>query len=218
MDNTYTITQVAEELKVHDQTIRKWEEDFDIKIPRNSMGHRYYTEEHLQLLRAIKRLKDEGANIHVINKFLGRNNTFQELQEQSMDLITLDKTTVKEFKELIVKQYAELIIHTMQELKEDFQIQTSTIIEEQLKEQSKIYEQKLEELQKQSEKQIEILKQQKDMYAQMLKESQDQSEKQIEKIREQIECENQKLMAYLAETREADKKKSSLLKRIFGRD
>ena len=40
--------------------LRYWEEELDLKIGRTEMGHRYYTNDDIQLFRCIKKLKDEG--------------------------------------------------------------------------------------------------------------------------------------------------------------
>lgn len=112
----YTITQVAEILNLHGQTLRKWEKDFDLKIPRNTQGHRYYTKQEIDLFTTIQKMKEEGANKHVINKILNRSASAKEQKEQALELVTLDKLTGSEFKELMINQISELMIEKEREL------------------------------------------------------------------------------------------------------
>ena len=40
-----------------------WEEELELNIPRNELGHRYYREEEIQLLNCIKELKNKGFQL-----------------------------------------------------------------------------------------------------------------------------------------------------------
>ena len=54
----YIISDASKMLKVESHVLRYWEEELEIKIPRNEMGHRYYTEENIEgLLQSSKRSK-----------------------------------------------------------------------------------------------------------------------------------------------------------------
>ena len=44
----YMISDAANLLHMESHVLRYWEEELDLKIPRNEMGHRYYTKENLQ--------------------------------------------------------------------------------------------------------------------------------------------------------------------------
>ena len=54
MDNTYSISEVAEKLDLSDKTLRRWEEAGRFRSPRTLGGQRRYTIEDLQILDAIK--------------------------------------------------------------------------------------------------------------------------------------------------------------------
>ena len=43
MEQRYTVTQTAEILGVRASVLRYWEEELDLRIGRNELGHRYYT-------------------------------------------------------------------------------------------------------------------------------------------------------------------------------
>ena len=61
MGNTrFMISEAAKKVQVESHVLRYWEDELGIKIGRTEMGHRYYTEDDIQLFRCIKKLKNEG--------------------------------------------------------------------------------------------------------------------------------------------------------------
>ena len=56
----FMISEAAKQVDVESHVLRYWEEELDLKIGRTEMGHRYYTNDDIQLFRCIKKLKDEG--------------------------------------------------------------------------------------------------------------------------------------------------------------
>lgn len=61
MGNTrFMISEAAKKVQVESHVLRYWEDELDIKIGRTEMGHRYYTEDDIQLFCCIKKLKNEG--------------------------------------------------------------------------------------------------------------------------------------------------------------
>ncbi len=57
----FMISEAAKQVHVESHVLRYWEEELDLRIGRTEMGHRYYTEEDIQLFRCIKKLKNEGV-------------------------------------------------------------------------------------------------------------------------------------------------------------
>lgn len=62
----YMISDAARLVDVESHVLRYWEEELDIQIPRNEMGHRYYTDYYIQAFRKIKELKDQGFLLKAI--------------------------------------------------------------------------------------------------------------------------------------------------------
>lgn len=56
----FMISEAAKQVHVESHVLRYWEEELELVIGRTEMGHRYYTEDDIQLFCCIKRLKDEG--------------------------------------------------------------------------------------------------------------------------------------------------------------
>ena len=47
MEKRYFITDASKMVDVEAHVLRYWEEELMINIPRNEMGHRYYTDFHV---------------------------------------------------------------------------------------------------------------------------------------------------------------------------
>lgn len=56
----YMISEAAKKVQVESHVLRYWEEELALEIGRTDMGHRYYTEDDIQLFLCIQKLKNEG--------------------------------------------------------------------------------------------------------------------------------------------------------------
>jgi DNA-binding transcriptional MerR regulator len=73
--------------------LRYWEEELALKIPRDDLGHRYYTEVQLDIFRTIKDLKQKGYQLKEIKQWLEDMEKDSHL-EQEEEVVTpkeLDK-------------------------------------------------------------------------------------------------------------------------------
>jgi DNA-binding transcriptional MerR regulator len=66
----YIISDASKKIDVEQYTLRYWEEELNLDIQRNEMGHRYYREEDLEVFKAIKNLKDKGYQLRAIKMML----------------------------------------------------------------------------------------------------------------------------------------------------
>ena len=96
----YLISDASKKVDVEAHVLRYWEEELDLDIPRNEMGHRYYTDLHIRLFRQIKNLKEKGYQLKAIKHALtqvlekeGRMELSDEILERDMD------AALKEFRE-----------------------------------------------------------------------------------------------------------------------
>lgn len=69
-EKIYMISDAAKSVKVETHVLRYWEEELKLPVRRNEMGHRFYTQEDIQLLLRIKELKEEGLQLKAIRKVL----------------------------------------------------------------------------------------------------------------------------------------------------
>jgi len=58
----YMISEAEKRIAVNADKLEQWEDDFNLPIGRTEMGHRFYTEDDIQLLRCIKELKHQKIN------------------------------------------------------------------------------------------------------------------------------------------------------------
>lgn len=70
MEKGYMISDASKMVEVENHVLRYWEEELELPIPRNEMGHRYYRESDIKLLRSIKDLKEQGFQLRAIKKLL----------------------------------------------------------------------------------------------------------------------------------------------------
>ncbi len=172
-EKIYTIKDLSKITEIKITTIRKYEVDFDLKIPRNEMGHRVYSESEVQIYRKIKAMKERGAGTELIREIIVKSADVMEQKEKAMELITIDRLTGAELKEVMLSQIADI-----------------------LQERDKMYLDRIEKLEKKMEHELES---------------------QREKICDQMKSENEKLIKYIAISREEESKKDSFWERIFGR-
>ena len=50
----YMISDAAALVNVESHVLRYWEEELELTVPRNEMGHRYYTKENIEQFLKIK--------------------------------------------------------------------------------------------------------------------------------------------------------------------
>ncbi|MBQ8663188.1 MAG: MerR family transcriptional regulator [Eubacterium sp.] len=70
----YMISDAADKLGMEAHVLRYWEEELELEVPRNEMGHRYYTEEWLDTFRQIRLLKKQGYQLRAIKMLIHNPN------------------------------------------------------------------------------------------------------------------------------------------------
>ena len=56
----FMISEAAKKVQVESHVLRYWEEELHIPIGRTEMGHRYYTQDDIQLFSVLKNLRMKG--------------------------------------------------------------------------------------------------------------------------------------------------------------
>ena len=72
-EGVWLISDAAKQVDVPAHVLRYWEEELGMVIPRNEMGHRFYTDLHVRLFRQVKELKEKGYQLKVIKTALARS-------------------------------------------------------------------------------------------------------------------------------------------------
>ena len=66
----YMISDAARLVDVEAHVLRYWEDELELPISRNEMGHRYYTEDNIRMFHHIKELKEQGYQLKAIKVLL----------------------------------------------------------------------------------------------------------------------------------------------------
>ena len=98
----YLISDASKKVDVEAHVLRYWEEELELDIPRNEMGHRYYTDLHIRLFKQVKNLKEKGFQLkaikHALNQVLKKDGKAQG--ELSDEILERDMSAaMREFKE-----------------------------------------------------------------------------------------------------------------------
>ena len=82
----FMISEAAKQVEVETHVLRYWEEELGLTIGRTEMGHRYYTNDDIQLFRCIKKLKDEGMLLKDLKPLIPElKETRLKLKESAKD-------------------------------------------------------------------------------------------------------------------------------------
>ena len=84
----YMISDAAAMAGVESHVLRYWEEELELTIPRNEMGHRYYTRENIQEFQKIKQLKEQGYQLKAI-RFILHNGSMDKPDMRDANLTSL---------------------------------------------------------------------------------------------------------------------------------
>lgn len=66
----YMISDAAQIAGVESHVLRYWEDELELTVPRNELGHRYYTRENIQQFQRIRELKEQGYQLKAIRMLL----------------------------------------------------------------------------------------------------------------------------------------------------
>lgn len=83
----YMISEASKLVEVEAHVLRYWEEEMELFISRNEMGHRYYREEDIELLKTIKILKEEGFQLKALKMILPNIHKFDTIGPEMKDII-----------------------------------------------------------------------------------------------------------------------------------
>ena len=98
-EKRYIISDASKMLNVESHVLRYWEEELEIKIPRNEMGHRYYTEGNIESLRKVRDLKKQGYSLKAIKNMVNPKKGARENKESNERLTVRQPISLMEVRE-----------------------------------------------------------------------------------------------------------------------
>ena len=84
----YMISNASKKVNVETHVLCYWEEELEMDIPRNEMGHRYYTEEHIRIFKQVKQLKDSGYQLKAVKMLLPKLKDMNEDELHFLSIIS----------------------------------------------------------------------------------------------------------------------------------
>lgn len=171
-EKTYSIKEAAYELGLENHTLRYYEDELELDIPRNSLGHRYYREYDMKIFRDIMELKEQGLQLKAIKSAvqsyynpLGEKECGEEtqgyieasvaLEKPKFDITDTSNTKVEQFRLMMKQTFVQAIYENEEELKAELNYHIKYKIEEDMKEKIEKIESRYEEKDKERYKKLD---------------------------------------------------------------
>ena len=119
----YMISDAAAAVNVETHVLRYWEEELELSVPRNEMGHRYYTKENINEFLKIKELKEQGYQLKEIKNILHGGELPKEVTPRAE--IT-SEVRMEQFKEIM----NDIVGHAISLNNEELSQQIGTEVQE----------------------------------------------------------------------------------------
>ena len=99
MSDIYLISDAAKQVRVEAHVLRYWEEELELPIKRNELGHRFYTKQDVDRFREIKNMKERGLQLKAIRMILKDGNYHRLASDQNMIEIPKSEVPIQEMGE-----------------------------------------------------------------------------------------------------------------------
>lgn len=127
----YSISEASQKLKIEAHVLRYWEEELNLKVPRNELGHRFYTESLITTIQKIYHLRQKGYSLKEVRIALENDNTTEPLctnlaeAEAAAGFIEPGADKLARFQEIMVDIFAEALARNTGRLGQDISEQVS---------------------------------------------------------------------------------------------
>lgn len=126
MEKCYTVAETVKMTGVKSYVLRYWEDELDLHIGRNELGHRYYTGEDIQLFLNIKELKNRGLQLRAIHdllpKIARRDMSEPKGEAEASGIQLLESALPDKNKEQDEEMFKEELRESVKETEEDTKI------------------------------------------------------------------------------------------------
>lgn len=160
----YMISDAAKMVDVESHVLRYWEDELELPIERNEMGHRCYTEDNIRMFHHIKDLKEQGFQLKAIKALIPemeQGNVPPAIVREPEPPVN-DK--MEQFQLILGKVVSQAIRENQQEMGKELSHQVSTQVVKEMdylfriqEEREETHYKKLDELIRSSQKQRRIL-------------------------------------------------------------
>ena len=129
----YMISEAAKRVNVETHVLRYWEEELSLSIGRTEMGHRYYTEDDIQLFCCIKELKEQGIQLKELKGLIPdmlRTRDKLKLQKEPKEYPTVSNSVSEEQLDMASNASLEKIQLQIEEIFQHAMLENNKILEE----------------------------------------------------------------------------------------
>lgn len=129
----YMISEAAKRVNVETHVLRYWEEELSLSIGRTEMGHRYYTEDDIQLFCCIKELKEQGIQLKELKGLIPdmlRTRDKLKLQKEPKEDPTVSNSVSEEQLDMASNASLEKIQLQIEEIFQNAMLENNKILEE----------------------------------------------------------------------------------------
>ena len=129
----YMISEAAKRVNVETHVLRYWEEELSLSIGRTEMGHRYYTEDDIQLFCCIKELKEQGIQLKELKGLIPdmlRTRDKLKLQKEPKEDPTVSNSVSEEQLDMASNASLEKIHLQIEEIFQHAMLENNKILEE----------------------------------------------------------------------------------------
>lgn len=92
-ETRYMISDAARQVGVEAHVLRSWEEELDIKIGRTELGHRYYTDKTIFIMKKVRELREKGFQLKAIKVLIPEIQRKAEDTKEEKDSEKKDEKT-----------------------------------------------------------------------------------------------------------------------------
>ena len=160
----YMISDAAKMVDVESHVLTYWEDELELPIERNEMGHRCYTEDNIRMFHHIKDLKEQGYQLKAIKVLvpeMEQGNVPPAIVPEPQPPVS-DK--MEQFQLILGKVVSQAIRENQQEMGKELSHQVSTQVVKEMdylfrlqEEREETHYKKLDELIRSSQKQRKLL-------------------------------------------------------------
>lgn len=104
----YMISEAAKRINMETHVLRHWEEELELKIGRTEKGHRFYTEDDIQLFYCIKELKEQGILLKELKEFIPEMIAAREKRKKEKRVEEREKAQMTEWQIALLENNALL--------------------------------------------------------------------------------------------------------------
>ena len=148
----YMISDAAKLVEVESHVLRYWEEELELPIARNEMGHRYYTEDDIQLLKHIKKLKERGYQLKAIKMDISENGELipreetlpQELPREKTEVLNSNAEKMQQFQNALSKALGQALRDNQESLGRELGSRVADQVTKEMNYQFRVQEEKQE--------------------------------------------------------------------------